>query len=241
MKFLIGMLAKLIARKVERGSTAGAWVGTIAGLAAGIGFALAMQAAGWVESAVAPAIALSMGLMIAGALLGSMLGPRRTLADGAAAAGPSTVRLTRYNKGLVPSFFIAASIGVMIAVELAPPSRGSTGLTDQERLYNRLGFGSAALIALIVQARAVLWIEIGADSIIVGRLIGSKLYSISEIERIALVGGAIGDESYLVSADAGLGIRFRDGRTYSAGVGVDRVPEVRSALARAGVKVHASN
>ena len=239
MKFLIKMLAKLIARKVERGSTAGAWIGTIAGLIAGIGLVLAMQGAGWVDSAVAPAIALSMGLMIAGALLGSMLGPRRSPADGA--AGPGTVRLTRYNKGLVPSFFVAASIGLMIAVELAPPSRGSTGLTDQERLYNRLAFSGAALIALIVQVRTVLWIEIGSDCIIVGRLIGSRMYSISEIERAALVGGAQGDDLFLASGDAGLGIRFRDGRSYSVGVGVERVHEVRSALARAGVKVPASD
>ena len=171
---------------------------------------------------------MSIVLMITGALVGSKVGPVRRVDDAA-----KVVRLTRYNKGLVPLCFVVLGMGALVYSEAGPPSREPEG--PEARRYFQWGCVGVSVIALLVQMREVLWIEVG-PYVLIKRGLGSRMYRIDEIAHIALRGPTEGID-LLESEDGALSIQFADGRVVSVGVPKEKMAALWSALEAGGVQM----
>jgi hypothetical protein len=163
-----------IARLLERGSRGGAFIGAAVGAAAALGLVWWLSASARVDSVAAISIVLVVALTVPAAIAGSMLGPTSTA--GGVGAPDGRVRLSRYNKALVP--LVPIGLAAAFAGYVFSQEPGS-----DEATYVYLGCGAVAAIALVVLLRAVLYVEIDTVGrrLTVGRLLGARAYDAGEV------------------------------------------------------------
>ena len=151
---------------------------------------------------------------------GSVVGPAEKF-DGRRA---KVVRLTRYNRGLAPLYFVAVGVGITVMVGASRPTGGNVVAA---RIFFEVGSVGVTVIGLVLLGREVLWLEVG-PCFLVRRGFRVRRYRVDEIERVVLRGSAEGGGV--------LKVRFADGGEVRVEVRPAKVEGVRYALTEAGVE-----
>jgi hypothetical protein len=176
MKFLIRLLARTIAGRLQQGNARAGILGSVLGALAGVAAAYALYRAEVLDTFRYAAFVL---LALPGALCGALIGS--ALPASAVARTDRAVRINNLNRGLVPLFAFCVFAGLAVLATVGLP-----GVKAEEKSIEwkvAAGCGLLALLAGMVAARAVLFVDVTGDGVIVRRLFGSRLYPRNRIKE----------------------------------------------------------
>jgi len=170
MRFLIRMLARFIAGRLQQGNARAGIFGSTLGALTGVAAAYALYRADVLDTFRYAAFVL---LPLVGAFVGAMIGSALPV-SAATVRTDRPVRINNLNRGLVPlfAFCVFAGIAAVSAAGVLPVKKEEQSLERNVAL----GSGLLALIAGVVAARAVLFVDVTDNGVAVRRLFGSRLY-----------------------------------------------------------------
>jgi hypothetical protein len=175
MNTLIRLISAWIARRLESGNTRGALLGAVFGTLCGAAIAhLTSEREAMAGLGHATYIIFALVGAFAGGATGAAMPTRERIVAGRA------VRLNNLNRALVP-FFVASVLAAAVPLVLF-------GLKTKsgEENFTRVAAvvcASLSLLASIVGAREILWIDIEESQIVVCRLLSSQVLSFADIRR----------------------------------------------------------